>query len=59
MNYHRIPIKKAVVYLTGDEINSLLMKDIALYKQALKRSKAFERHNQLNSRIEQKRLDDL
>lgn len=45
MTYYRIPISKAVVYLTSEEINSLLMKDIQLYREALRRGKAFERHD--------------
>jgi hypothetical protein len=55
MSYYRIPINKGVVYLTSEEINYLLMKDIELYKAVLRRSKGIIRNESLNARIEEKR----
>lgn len=55
MKFYRIQLPKAVVYLDADEIHSLLLKDIPLYKQALSRGKAFSRAENLEARIQQKR----
>jgi hypothetical protein len=57
--FNRIQLKKAVVYLSSDEIHSLLLQNIDLYKEALARGKAFGRNESLNSRIEAKRSEGL
>ena len=43
MTYHRIPIQKAVLYLSSTEIQRLLQKDPILFREALRRGKAFGR----------------
>jgi hypothetical protein len=55
--FHEIRLNKCVIYLTSDEIHKLLLNDIELYKEALKRGKIFTRSNSLNSRIAQKRSE--
>lgn len=57
MTYHRIPIQKAVVYLSSEEIHRLLLKDTDLFCEALSRGKAFKRANDLNTRVKQKRSE--
>jgi hypothetical protein len=55
MTFYRIQLQKAVVYLTGPEVNSLLMKDPDLFREALGRGKAFSRADSLQARTAQKR----
>ena len=51
VQYTRIQLQKCVVYLTAEEINQLLMKDLNLFQTALKRGKGFTRN------IEQKQRE--
>lgn len=66
MTFYRIDIPKAAVFLTGEEIHHLLLKDIDLYKTALKRGKAFGRNESKKeqyaaklSQEESQKLNDL
>lgn len=54
MTFYRIDIPKAAVFLTGEEIHHLLLKDIDLYKTALKRGKAFGRNESKKEQYEKK-----
>jgi hypothetical protein len=54
-NFHRIPLtSKGVVYLSSQEINRLLLTDLTLYKEALKRGKAFGRAESKKAQYEKK-----
>ena len=54
MAFVEVRLKKCVVYLTPEEIHSLLLKEIDLYKLALSRGKAFERSQDKKSQYSQK-----
>jgi len=54
MDYIEIKLPKATVYLTAGEINKLLLKDIQLYSEVLKRSKYIKRSMEQKSRESQK-----
>jgi hypothetical protein len=54
MDYITVKICKATLYITPYEINKLLMKDVQLYTDILKRSKAITRHKQKQSQYEAK-----
>lgn len=54
MRYWRIPIRKAVIYISPDELHSLLLKDIPLYKMILARSKHLERAESKDRQYEAK-----
>ena len=50
VQYIEIQLNKCVVYLSKEEITSLLQKDTALFSEALKRGKGFTRHQQQKAR---------
>lgn len=50
VQYIEIQLPKCKIYLTHEEINGLLQKDLSLFKTALKRSKGIIRHNQQKQR---------
>ena len=54
MDYVEIKLNKCVVYLSKEEIMSLLQKDLSLFKTALKRGKGITRHQQQKEREGQK-----
>ena len=49
-----IKLNKSTIYLTPEEINRLLLKDISLFKEAVNRGKAFSRANQHRQQCERK-----
>jgi len=49
-----IKLNKSIVYLTPEEINRLLLKDLELYRVGIKRGKAFIRANQHRQQCERK-----
>lgn len=52
MNYIEIPLTKCKIFLTEKEIIGLLSKDVELYKESLKRGKAFIRSKKQQHREE-------
>ena len=54
MEFIKVELPKCVVYLSPYEINKLLAKDPELFQEALRRGKAFTRHNQQKDRERQK-----
>ena len=58
MKYIRIPIRKAVLYLTEEELTGSLPRE--LFAEALRRGKGIERRQQFKNRLEKmKRSGDL
>ncbi|CRK85226.1 hypothetical protein [Neobacillus massiliamazoniensis] len=50
MNYIEIPLTKCRIFLTEKELVGLLSKDVELYKESLKRGKAFIRSKKQQQR---------
>lgn len=54
MPQYIIQLEKCTVILTSSEINTLLQRDLGLYKQALKRGKFYLREKQQREREQAK-----
>ncbi len=54
MKYIEISLHRSKIYLTEKEISTLLSKDIDIYKQGLKRGKAFTRNKKQREREQTK-----
>ena len=54
MNFIEVRLTKATVYLSPEEVHSLLLTNIQLYKKALARGKSFERNQSKKTQYENK-----